>query len=161
DATAAERSWTDLTSNDGPRSRRARWDLVAGGDATVQFLAKRLRRVEPLEPRQVAMLIARLDSDAFEERQAATHELERTEPARSALEDTLRRNPSLEMRRRIETILAKFDAAPWDADAIRPMRAVLLLEQIGTPAARQLLQTLATGATSALVTEETQAALGR
>src|SRR5262249_50973729 len=30
--------WLDLISDDGPRSRRARWNLVAGGEQTVKMI---------------------------------------------------------------------------------------------------------------------------
>ncbi len=66
--------------------------------------------------------------------------------ARSALEDARGRGPSLEMSRRIDAILAKLDAAPWDAEQTRAIRGILLLEQIGNASARQLLQTMAKGA---------------
>jgi hypothetical protein len=41
------------------------------------------------------------------------------------------------------------------------IRAVAVLEHIGSPAARQFLQVLAEGAPAAHVTREAQAALGR
>jgi hypothetical protein len=41
------------------------------------------------------------------------------------------------------------------------LRAVEVLEEIGTPAARKLLETLAKGAPAARITKEAKASLGR
>jgi len=46
-------------------------------------------------------------------------------------------------------------------DHLRLHRAVELLERLGTPEARRVLQTLADGAPGALVTTSAQAALSR
>ena len=157
----ADRYWLDLTSDDGPRSQRARWSLVAGGDHTVKMLQRSMPRVEPLDAKKVAALIADLDSGSFALRQKSSNLLELMELARPALEEALRRNPSLERKRRIELILAKQDGLPWDVELRRAMRGVLLLEQIATPSARQYLQTLAGGGAGSLLTQEAQAALQR
>jgi hypothetical protein len=163
DLTPAEvdRYLMDLNSDDGPRSHRARWSLVAGGEHTVKMLQRVLRRVEPLDAKSLAALIAALDSASFTERQKSSQALEQMELARPTLEEALLRNPSVETKRRIELILAKRDGLPWDSELRRAMRGVLLLEQIGTPAARQLLQALASGADGSLLTQEAQAALLR
>jgi hypothetical protein len=157
----ADRYWLELTSDDGPRSQRARWSLVAGGNHTVKMLERCVRRAEPVDGKHLAALIASLDSGSFTERQKASRVLETMESARPALEEALQRIPSLEMNRRIEMILATQDGLPWNVDLARALRGVLLLEQIGTPAARQHLQTLASGAAGSLLTQEAQAALQR
>ena len=46
-------------------------------------------------------------------------------------------------------------------ERLRIQRAVMVLEQIGTPEARQLLEKLSKGAEGALLTEEARAALKR
>jgi WD40 repeat protein len=157
----ADRYWLELTSDDGPRSHQARWSLVAGGNHTIKMLQRRMRRAEPLDGKDLAVLLAGLDSSSFAERQKSSNALEQMELAKPALEDALKRNPSLEMKRRIELILAKQDGLVWDVELRRAMRGVLLLEQIGTPPARQLLQTLVSGAAGSLLTQEAQAALQR
>jgi hypothetical protein len=157
----AESYWMELTSEDGPRSRRARWRLVAGGEHTVKMLQRHLRRAEPMDGKQLAALIAALDSSSFTERQKSFRVLEKMEFAKPALEEALQRNPSLEMKRRLEMILATQDGLPWDMELGRAMRGVLLLEQICTPSARQLLLTLAGGDSRLVLTQEAQAALQR
>jgi hypothetical protein len=156
-----DRSWTELNGDHGPRSHRARWRLVAAGEDTVKMLQGRLRRVEPLDPKRLAELVADLDSNQFEERENATMTLERIELARPALEAALPCNPSLEMKRRIEAILAKWDAATWDAELTLAIHGTLVLEQIGSASARRLLQTMASGEPAAVLTQEARAALER
>ncbi|MBI3411048.1 MAG: WD40 repeat domain-containing protein [Planctomycetes bacterium] len=154
-------AWLELTSDDGPRSHRARWTLVAGGEHTVKMLQRALRPVEPLDRKNLAALIAGLDSESFKERQKSTLTLEQMALARPALENALKHNPSLEMQRRIDRILAKQDGLSWDVELRRAMRGVLLLEQIGTSTACKLLQSLASGATGSPLTQEAKAAIGR
>ncbi len=67
-----DRHWADLHGDDGPRSHRARWTLVAGGEGTVKMLHARLRRAGPLDAKRIAALIAALDSDDFEQLRTAT-----------------------------------------------------------------------------------------
>ncbi len=160
-AADVDRLWLDLTSVDGPASQRARWSLVAAGEPTVKMLQRVLRRVEPPDAEKLAALIAALDSGSFKERDQATHSLARMQLARPALEDALKPDRSLEMQRRIELVLVQQDGLPLDAAARRAMRGVLLLEQIGTPLARQVMRTLASGAPGALLTQEADAALRR
>jgi WD40 repeat protein len=157
----ADRLWLDLTSDDGSRSQRARWTLVAGGGTTVKMLQRSLRRVELPDAEDISALIAALNSGNFKERDKSSRVLERMELARPALEEALKRNPPVEMKRRIELILAKQDGLPWDLELRRAMRGVLLLEQIGSPPARQLLQTLANGAAGVMLTQEARSALHR
>lgn len=157
----ADQLWHDLTSTDGPRSHRARWTLVAGGDATIAMLRRRLRPIELPNAKQIAALIASLDSSDFKKRVQSSQALERMESARPALEEALHGAAGLEMKRRIELILSAQENVPWQAELRRELRGVLLLEQIGSPPARKLLQELARGAAGATLTEEAQAALQR
>jgi WD40 repeat protein len=157
----ADRQWTKLSSDAGPRSQRAYWRLVAGGDGTVKMLRGRLRGVEPPDATRLAALIAALDSERFKEREKAFRALGQIELARPALENALQGKPSLETQRRIELILAKLDASSWGVEALQALRGVRLLEQIGSSSARQLLESLARGAAGAVLTEEAQAALER
>jgi WD40 repeat protein len=151
-----ERHWLDLTSDEGARCHQARWTLVAGGSSTVKFLKQILQREEPIDAKKLAALLAALDSGNFKDRDVAMRELDRIPLLRPALETALTQGPSLEMRRRIEIILSK-----QAVHSPRAIRGVLLLEQIATPEARELLQRLASGATGSMWTQEAQAARER
>jgi hypothetical protein len=67
---------------------------------------------------------------------------------------------SAEVRSRINQLLKAIDE--WvvaDPDALRSLRAIWVLERIGTPEARAVLEDLAKGAPEARQTQEAQAAL--
>ena len=86
---------------------------------------------------------------------------QRTPPpcrAEPMLGQALQNNPSLEMRRRIEAILAA-PRRPQAGD-LRNLRAIAVLERIGTPEARVILEKLGGGAPTA-ETRAAQAALRR
>jgi hypothetical protein len=72
--------------------------------------------------------------------------------AADALEPLLRRlakKPPLEVRLRIEKVLLTLKPGTFPNPRVRALRAIDLLERIGTPEARQLLQALAEGAPGA------------
>jgi len=69
--------------------------------------------------------------------------------------------PSREVLRRAEALLSKLNRRRLDPEQTRAARAVDVLEQIGTPEARQLLEALAQGAPGAWLTDQAQAVLHR
>jgi hypothetical protein len=106
-------------------------------------------------------LLADLDSDVFDVREKATEELPNLgRAAESALNQFLKGNPSAEARKRVEQLLAKIDADPT-GEALRALRAIEVLEHIGTPEAYAVVKTLAGGAPEARLTREAKVALQR
>jgi len=156
-----ERMWSDLAGAGGPQSQRAFWKFAAGGDQAVKALKKRLQPVKRPDPMVVAALLADLDDQRHAVREKASHALQQMELARPAMEAAFASNPSPEARQRLKHILAKMTEGPWDAELLRAWRSVLVLEQIGTPEARQLIASLAKGAPAARLTIEAQASLER
>ena len=73
----------------------------------------------------------------------------------------LARAPSAEVKRRAEWLLAKLDEGTPSPEAVRDLRAVEVLEAIGTSDARRVLEGLAKGAPQARLTVETKRALDR
>ena len=65
-----------------------------------------------------------------------------------------------EVRKRVEALLGKFEAAERDPDELRLLRVIEVLESVGTPEVRKLLQGLAESG-SAEVAEEASASLAR
>ncbi len=106
-------------------------------------------------------MIADLDADDFDRREAATKELAVAGPqAEPALRKALEENPSPEVRSRIGRLLRSLNN--WvvtDPDALRAIRAIWVLERIGTPEARTVLEDLAQGAPEVRQTQEAKAAL--
>jgi WD40 repeat protein len=161
EATRLARAWDDLAGN-AKRAFAARWVLAQSPEETVRLLRDRLTPVRATDDRTLRQLVADLDSDEFQTRQQATARLEGLEgQAVPALEEALAWKPSLEARRRIEGLLARHRGPVRQPEVLRAIRAVAVLEDIGTSAARQLLKRLAAGAESARQTREARNALER
>jgi hypothetical protein len=128
--------WSVLADEDAPAAYRAVIALARSPDRSVDFLKRRLRPVEAADRQRVTSLLAALDSSDFAERENAARELERLGfTAEPALREALTAKPSLEVRRRVEQVLAKLEGTP----TLRVVRAVEALERIGTPEARLVL----------------------
>jgi WD40 repeat protein len=154
--------WNDLASEDGKRAGIAIAALLRKPEASAAFLQEKLRPAEALDEKRLAQLIADLDDAAFETRETASRELVRLgERAEDALRRALTNRPSLEMRRRIEDVLSKLEPGPLPPETLRALRAIEVLEHIGTPTARRCLEALANGAAEARPTRDAQAALHR
>jgi hypothetical protein len=81
--------------------------------------------------------------------------------AEPALRQTLANKPTLEVRRRVQAILERLRGPVTRPEVLQALRAVAVLEDIGTPAASRLLEDLAKGAPEARQTREAQASLRR
>ncbi|HTU23164.1 MAG TPA: hypothetical protein VMG10_34330 [Gemmataceae bacterium] len=155
--------WSDLGADDLAKAYDALGQFVDAPAASVKFLQEHMRAVEAVEERRLQQLLADLDSDHFETRAKAERELEKMEElAEPVLRRALRERPSsLEQRRRIEGLLKRLEGPITSADTLRQLRAVEVLEHIGSTEARQVLRTPAEGAPEALLTREAKAALER
>jgi hypothetical protein len=107
-------------------------------------------------------LLANLGSEGFPVRNRAQAEIEALgDLAEPALRQALKGKPSLEVERRIQGLLEKLRGPVRRLDTRRAVRAVAVLEDIGTPEARRILETLAGGAEGARLSRDAQAALER
>jgi WD40 repeat protein len=154
--------WTDLASEDAKRAGDAIAGLLRKPEASVAFLKERLRPAEVPDEKRLTRLLAELDSDAFEMREVANRELSQFgELAEAALRRALNNRPSLEARRRIEDLLNKLEPGPLPPDTLRSLRAIEVLEHLGTADARGCVDALAKGAPQARLTGEAKRALDR
>lgn len=154
--------WTDLASTDGRRAFQALGRLRTTPGRTVAFLEQQFRPVRTLPPERLAQLIADLDSDQFPVRERASSELAATgEGAKEVLEKTLAGKPSLEVRRRVQDLLALLDTKTITPQTLRALRAIQLLECLGTEEAQRSLEGLAKGAIDHPITLDAKAALQR
>jgi hypothetical protein len=160
-----EAAWADLASTDAPKAYRAISVLRAAPEQAVPLLKQRVRPVLPVaDPKQLTRWIADLDSERFAVRDKAQHAIQGLgEPAISALRRALTNQPSLEVKRRLQDILAAIEPKliPDSPERLRQLRTVQVLESLGTVEARQLVQALAKGVPEASLTQESQAALAR
>ena len=132
--------WADLAGDDASRAYAAVEGVAAAGDRGLALVAERLRPAEALRPppteEQLQRLIAKLDANAFADRESADKELQAWgEISEPALARALDEGPSVEARRRIERLLERL-AVPGPEER-RGARTVWALERIGTPAARR------------------------
>ncbi len=155
--------WDDLGGADAVRANRAFWALTATGRQTVALARERLG-AGPARGPSPRRLVAELDHDEFARRERAQEDLARlggkAEPAlRSALEE----EPSPEVRRRVEELLDRLERQPPSLAPLplRTLRAVRVLEQVGSAEARTLLEQLADRIEDLPLAGEAQAALSR
>jgi RNA polymerase sigma factor (sigma-70 family) len=148
--------WADLAGDAG-RAWAAMRKLGARPDLAVPFLRDRLRPVVAAEKEKVTRLLADLDSDQFAVRERAAAELEKLgETAAAWCRGRLDKASSAETRRRLTAILDRVAREQWDLspERLRALRAVEVLECLGTPDAGQVLAALARGASGARLTWE-------
>jgi WD40 repeat protein len=159
---AREALWADLAADDAPRADRAIQALTTTPGATVALLKPRLRAVAPVDPARLQKLLADLDNKQYAVRQQAEKELAKLgDLAAKAIKDRLAASPSLETGRRLGQLLERLEGGTVPPEVVRALRAVEVLERIGTPKARQVLEGLARGAAGHRVTEEARLSLER
>lgn len=161
-----ESLWGNLAGDDARKAHLAAWKLTTIPAKALPFLKKRLHPVRAPDAKKVDRWIADLGSEQFAVRETAAQELKKlglqAEPAfRRALES----KPPLELRRRIDALLAEARLTDRgilrDHEVLRTLRAIIILERIGSPEAGAFLQTLASGAAGARATREACEALQR
>ncbi|HKI32919.1 MAG TPA: PQQ-binding-like beta-propeller repeat protein [Gemmataceae bacterium] len=156
--------WEGLANADARAGFKAMRRLEAVPEEAVALLAK---HVKPAwaggAADAVAKLIAALDDDSFDERQAASKELTALgKSAEGRLKKALAAGPSAEAKRAIEDLLEKMkDKEGPPTELVRPLRAVEVLEDLGTPEARKVLESLSKGRPEATLTVAAKEALAR
>jgi WD40 repeat protein len=153
--------WTQLGNEKAAEALQAVGALSQAPKQSVALLHKQVRPTPPVAKR-LAKWLAELDSDDFAVREKASEEIGRLgRVAAPALREALKGRPSPEVRRQVERALARIDQRRHTREELRDLRAVLVLEQIGSAEARALLRRLAAGAAEAPLTQEAKAALRR
>ena len=140
---------------------RAQWRMIADPKGAAAFLRGRLKPTPAPDAGKIRKWIADLDSDVFAIREAASRELSKIgEPVQTPIREALKKDMSAESQRRLTQILATVSNAP-DPESVRTVRAIMVLERIGAPEARGVLEAMSRGAPGTRVTEEAAAALRR
>lgn len=162
DGKATVKVWTDLTDKDAPRAFRACGALASTPEEAMPLLTKQLHPVTSADPQRLRRLLSDLDSEQFAVREKAQEELETLgDLAEPMLRKTLENKPTLEVRKRVQAILEHLHGPVTKPEQMQSLRAVAVLEDIGTPPARRLLAELAKGAPEARLTREAKASLRR
>ncbi len=150
--------WEDLASPDAERAGRAIRLLAGAPTQALPILKRHLVPIKPADTERLAQWIRDLDSATFAVRRQASAELAKVgDAAEPALRRALEGQPSPEAKKRLEQLLS--DLKDNSPRRLPLLRALEVLESIGTREARQFLKELAGGASDTWLTRGAQAAL--
>jgi WD40 repeat protein len=154
--------WDLLGAMDPPESLVPMVGFEVYPELSIPLFKAHLKPAEGPPPGRVAALIHDLEARKFATRQQALRELEILGAlAEPELEAVLEGKPGLELATRVEKLLEKLSGPITDADRLRELRAVEVLERIGTAEARAVLEGMAKGHPGARLTREAKASLER
>jgi hypothetical protein len=159
-----EALWADLSEKDAARAWQAVWRMGELPKETIPFLGQRVQPLRPTPEEVTRPLLAQLDDDSYQRREAATKRLKDLgHQAGPALSTALKGDPTPEKKQRLEMLLQVLAEAPAFSSPkeLQELRAVAVLERVDSPEARALLQELAKGIPSAPLTRHAQAAQKR
>ena len=157
-----EKLWDDLGDLDPNVAYAAIGRMCLQAEAAVALMKAKLPalQIEPLANAQIDELIRRLGSDDPALSRGASSRLLRAKPAaNSRIQAALAAHPAAEVRARLELLLAA--PSPPSNTQLRAIRAVQTLERIATPAAHDVLKSLAKGPVHSALTREAQSAAER
>jgi len=155
--------WTSLGGNDEWKAWQAIYALAQAPTQSGVFIEEKF--FPPWLEKMIQPLIVELDHPSYQVRERASQELkELNRTAELFLKGALTKPLSLETRRRVERLLVALAKSPQTippGEYRAKMRAILVLERIGTPQARDVLGKLAAGDALDPRTREAQAAQAR
>jgi dipeptidyl aminopeptidase/acylaminoacyl peptidase len=156
-----KRAWESLAGADAIAAYRSIRALAGDPDGTVPWLRDRVRPAQRLDEKRVQQWLAELGDAKFAVRERATREISALgDQAGYILLKRLETETSQEARRRIERLLTNLAKVP-PPEVLQALRAIEVLERLGTPPARQLLRTLADGEPAARQTQDARSSLQR
>lgn len=156
---AVEAAWADL-ARDAKVAHKAIHTLAAAPELTVPLLKERVKPAPVIPSEQLVQWVRELDDARFKVRERAQHELEMAGlAAEKQLAKALADKPSAEVRQQVEALQKKLRGPVTRVELLRDLRAVEVLELIGSAEARDVLKTLAEGADEARLTREVKATL--
>jgi WD40 repeat protein len=157
-------AWNSLASGDGPTSCAGIERLCRSPKEALALVNSELSKIAPVSPSRVRQLIAELGNADFNVRNRATHELEATQESyMSMLREALAADPEPEVSVRIRKLLSRADPDRLEpgSERLRWIRALEVLERIGTPEAFAIVRELAAGPADRRLTAEAKSVLRR
>ena len=148
-----DKAWEALTVSSVQGALPTMAAFAADPDAAVAFLATKLRPAAAVDPALLDRIFRNLDSENFVVRDKADRELNALGSGAIAGVRARAAKASIETRRRAEKFLSRYESEDGTADRIRLARALDILAEVNTPAARKLIEELAGGATDVWATE--------
>jgi WD40 repeat protein len=156
--------WSALDSPDAHKAHAAMARLTAAPAEALALFGKELKPAagKPPTEKETERLIADLDNDSFDVRENASRALGLAgNVVRPALLKAKKEKSGPERKRRLEDLLGALAPKEPPREMIRPTRALEVLERVGTPEARRLLEALAKGNPAAPLTAEATNTLRR
>lgn len=156
-----EALWNALDDQDARKAYDAMGTLAGSPATAASYLREQLR---PPPPDRTTRLLTDLDDADLEVRERATRELERGgSNVEKPLRELMARASSAEVRSRVGALLASLDRPiPLPSgEPLRRLRAIAVLERIGTAEAREALESVARGSDTARDVRHARAALER
>jgi WD40 repeat protein len=151
--------WHDLAGDDVEKAFKRICRLIAAPKEAVPLIASHLKPVY-IDQNRLRGALADLDDDTFEKREKAQKFLTALGvDIEVDLRKALEAKPSLELRRRLERLLAALRIR--DSTELRRSRALEVLERIATPEAIAVLKELAAGSAGSRLTREAHETLER
>jgi WD40 repeat protein len=161
DARDLEKLWGDLAGAEAAPAYLAVWTLGAAGEPAVKFLKERLHP-ERAAGELVPKLVAKLDNEAYAVREGAFRDLKKMGLAiEGELRTALTGSVGPEARKRLEKLLEPCEKRPASLEELRVVRALQVLEQVGSAEARDTLRTIAGGAPGSWITMQAHLAVKR
>lgn len=152
----------DLAHDDAAIAYQALCRLLASPGPAADLLKERLPPTSGEEARRIERWIAELADSKAAVRRQAENELRRLgEWARPSLEEARGSDIRPAHRERVQKLLGENGDTPIPEEPLRRLRSVELLERLGTPKARSVLEDLAKGAARDRLTQEARSAFGR
>ena len=163
-----ESAWDVLAKRDPVKAHEAIWQLAAGGDRTVELLAKKLKPAKrvKIDEANVRKLIRELGDKRFVIREAATAKLKKSDPAiLPILKAERKKTKSVEIRQRLALILLELKpsetATTLNLQEMQQARVLQVLFYLNNPESRKLLATLAGGNPDHFLTRQAKLLLKR
>ena len=155
-------AWSEQLKSDHTKTAyQAVWNLVAMKDAAVPKLKTQVTRAEPAVLQNILRWIVELDSRICGARQGRQKLLRYGDDEYALLEAAAKEPRSLEQGRRLQAIITQLKEGRVPTHKLKELRALMALEQIGTPASRAVLEWLNEGVPNAWITQQARLALNR
>jgi WD40 repeat protein len=161
-----DKYWDAFVSDAPTESRHNVHRLAQNSDVALKLLNAKFAAPVP-KPIDVDLpaVIRKFDAPAFADRQAAIKKVKELGPRSVvALQEAIRTTESVEVRARAEELLEQMKAGPKTHGAgsdLRAIRSIEVLERIGSPAAKKLLEGWAQHISNPRIANEASLALQR
>ena len=164
DQAALQNGWSTMASEEPKKAHEVVWQMIGSPKESIAFI-NTPGQLYLVDPARIDQLFKDLNSDKFDARSKATKELERYGRwMEGRLQKALEKPDTLEVELRLRRMLEKLNvpgSLSLAQERMRIRRCMLILEQIGTPQAGEILQSLASGAPEPELQQEAHASMIR